>query len=252
MTGDKIKAAAFKLFPKGKLTQFDPYWYLLVDQYKINTPQRVSCFLAQVGVECNGFTAFEENLNYRVDRLPVVWPNRFAERAIGVVKNVSGKLVDGTGTRVKKYGTIYLQLNSTGDYIPNSKAKQIALKPVEIANTVYADREGNGSYASGDGWKYRGRGLKQLTFHNNYAAFGASIGERTKILANPDLLLGPEYGLKSAGWFWDANKLSPLADKTTPGKIIDEDFKTLTKKVTGGSTLIDRRWDIFNNAIILL
>lgn len=101
-------------------------------------------------------------------------------------------------------------------------AKQYERQPAKIANYVYGGRMGNNT--TGDGYKYRGRGVIQLTGKDNYAAFQKATG--VPVLDNPDLLKQPEYALRSAVWFWNKNNLSPLADKG--------DFKTITQRINGG------------------
>ena len=107
-----------------------------LEQYSINTPQRVAAFMAQIDVESGGLKAREENLNYSAKRLTEVFPRHFK------------------------------------DVDPNAYDRL----PEKIANRVYRDRMGNGSESSGDGWRYRGRGFIQLTGKNNYTAFGKSMG----------------------------------------------------------------------------
>jgi putative chitinase len=101
-----------------------------------------------------------------------------------------------------------------------------------IANVVYSNRMGNGSIESGDGWKYRGRGLKQLTGKDNYTRCGNALN--TDFVSEPDLLLEPQYAALSAGWFWTANKCSDFADIG--------DVEGLTKRINGGLIgLADRK-----------
>ena len=156
-------------------------------------PKRMAAFLAQVAHESGGFNAVQENLNYSAQGLRKTWPKRFPTLAI---------------------------------------AQQYARNPQKIANKVYANRMGNGSEASGDGWKFRGRGLIQLTGKDNYTRFAKSIGmtldEAVKYLETP------EGAVASAGWFWDANKLNIYADKG--------DFTGLTRRINGGTIgLADRK-----------
>jgi putative chitinase len=119
-------------------------------EFEINTPQRVAAFLAQTSHESGGYTMLTENLNYRAATLAACWPNRFA--VLGPdkkpVKDKQGKLT------------------------PTAVANSIAGKPELIANLVYSSRMGNGPAESGEGWKYRGRGLKQLTGKFNYEKCG--------------------------------------------------------------------------------
>ena len=124
-------------------------------------------------------------------------------------------------------------------YFPNATiANEYARKPEKIANRVYANRMGNGDEASGDGWTFRGRGLIQLTGRNNYTACKTDM--KIDIVKNPDLLLVPEYALKSACWFWNKNNLNQYADK--------DDVVSITKKVNGGLNGIESRKEILGRA----
>lgn len=134
-----------------------------------NTPQRIAAYLAQTGVESSSLTALTENLNYSASRLAVVWPTRFA--------------VDVT-CKIKQ---------------PNSLALSIAGNPEKIANQVYANRLGNGGPESGDGWRYRGRGLIQLTGKDLYILCGKGLG--LDLINDPDLLLIPTNAAMSAAWY---------------------------------------------------
>ena len=170
-------------------------------EYEINTPQRIAAFIAQTSHESGGYTMLSENLNYRAATLAACWPNRFA--------------VLGPDKKPKK---------ENGKLVPTAVANSIAGKPELIANMVYSSRMGNGPAESGEGWKYRGRGLKQLTGKDNYARCGHALG--LDLIGNPDLLLEPMAAARSAGWFWKANSLSVFADKG--------DLEGMTKKINGG------------------
>jgi putative chitinase len=170
-------------------------------EFEINTPQRVAGFLAQTSHESGGYTMLSENLNYRAATLAACWPNRFA--------------VLGADKKPKK---------ENGKLVPTAVANSIAGKAELIANLVYSSRMGNGPAESGEGWKYRGRGLKQLTGKDNYARCGTALG--VDLVGNPDLLLEPMAAARSAGWFWKANNLSKFADVG--------DLEGMTKKINGG------------------
>jgi putative chitinase len=114
--------------------------------------------------------------------------------------------------------------------------------PEKIANKVYADRMGNGDEASGDGFKYRGRGLIQLTGKDNYKACGDALN--VDLVENPDLVSSPQYAALSAGWFWDKNKLNQFADAN--------DMTTLTKRINGGTHGLDDRVARTQHAIDVL
>jgi putative chitinase len=177
-------------------------------RFQINTPKRIAAFLAQTAHESGGYTMLEENLNYSADTMAVVWPNRFAEMGPG-----------------KK------PIKENGKNKPNKFALALHRKPEMIANVVYSNRMGNGTIESGEGWKYRGRGLKQLTGKDNYTRCGQALG--VDLVAKPELLLTPQYAALSAGWFWDSNRLGDFADR--------DDFVGMTKKINGGTIgLADR------------
>ena len=164
-------------------------------KFQINTPLRLAHFLAQCGHESGGFKATQENLNY------------------------SAKGLNGI---FKKY------------FPTEASAAAYARQPQKIANKVYANRMANGDEASGDGFKFRGRGYIQLTGKANYTLFGKAIGE--DITANPDVVSG-KYALLSAAWFWSNNGLNKLAD----GGATDAVVTTITKRVNGGTIgLADR------------
>lgn len=188
------------LFPSADLALL-PALNRTMARYKIDSPVRVAAFLAQVGHESAGLKVLVENLNYSATGLAQTWPKRF--------RGADGK--------------------------PNALAQNIQRKPELIANHVYADRLGNGPVDSGDGWKYRGRGLIQTTGKANYAKLGAAVG--VDVVNDPDALLRPELACLSAGYFWDSRKLNTLADA---GR-----FEDITRVINGGTNgLADRlaRW----------
>ena len=180
--------------------KFLPFIQGACKAYDITTPLRVAGFLSQIGHESGGLAMLEENLNYKAETLMRVWPKRFPTLEF---------------------------------------AQQYARNPQKIANSVYANRMGNGDEASGEGWKYRGRGLKQLTGKDNYTAFSKAIG--TDFVANPDLLLEPVNAALSAGWFWSANGLNALADKG--------DVPGMTKRINGGTIGLEQRQALYNKAM---
>lgn len=167
----------------------------VTDKFQINNPLRLCHFLAQCAHESGGFKATQENLNYG------------AKGLLGIFKK----------------------------YFPTeAKALEYERKPEKIANLVYADRMGNGSEASGDGWKFRGRGYIQLTGKVNYKAFDMIVDD--DILSAPDLV-ATKYPLLSAAWFWDSRKLNLTADKGSSEEIV----KLVTKVVNGGTHGLDDR-----------
>lgn len=121
-------------------------------------------------------------------------------------------------------------------------AEAYARQPERIANRVYANRMGNGNEASGDGWRYRGRGLIQLTGKDNYVAFAKWLGDE-RVIGQPDLV-ATEYAVHSAVFFWDRNALNALADK--------DDIVKVTRRINGGENGLAHRRELFNKANGLL
>lgn len=183
------------------------------EEFEINTPQRLAGFLAQTSHESGGYTMLSENLNYRAATLAACWPNRFA--VLGADKK---------------------PVKENGKMVPTAVANAIAGRPELIANLVYSSRMGNGPAESGEGWAFRGRGLKQLTGKYNYEKCGTALG--VDLVANPDLLLEPLYAARSAGWFWKANNLSAFADVG--------DIKGMTKKINGGFIGLEQRQALYD------
>jgi len=182
-------------------------------EFEINTPQRIAGFLSQTSHESGGYTMLTENLNYRAATLAACWPNRFA--VLGPDKK---------------------PIRENGKLVPTAVANSIAGKPELIANLVYSGRMGNGPAESGEGWLYRGRGLKQLTGKDNYTRCGAALG--LDLVGNPDLLLEPMAAARSAGWFWKTNNLSAFADTN--------DIKGMTKKINGGLIGYEQRQALYD------
>ena len=178
----------------------------VASKFEINTPLRLAHFLAQANHESGGFKLTQENLNY------------------------SAKGLNGI---FKKY---FPTLESALPY---------ERKPEKIANKVYGNRMGNGAEASGEGWKFHGRGFIQLTGKDNYTAFTKSIGE--DCVANPDLVAS-KYALASAAWFWSKNGLNKIAD----GGNTDVVVTAITKRVNGGTIGLEARlkeFKIFYNLV---
>ena len=186
------------------------HWHKALEQlfpdYEINTPKRMAAFIAQCSHESAGFTALVENLNYRWQSLRRVFPK----------------------------------------YFPNDElAQDYASRPNKqeaIANRIYASRMGNGDEASGDGFRYRGRGLIQLTGKHNYTWFAASL-EITPEEAT-EYLTTFEGAAQSACWFWETNKLNQWADAG--------DIVTLTKRINGGTIGLDDRIKHYEHALHVL
>jgi len=171
------------------------------EHYEINTDKRIAVFIAQTAHESGGYKTLIENLNYSADTMAAVWPPRFAE------KGPDGKYIKENGKNK-----------------PNKFALALHRKPESIANVVYSNRMGNGTIESGEGWLYRGRGLKQLTGKDNMTRCGKAL--RIDLVNNPDLLLEPRFAALSAGWFYSTNNLSSFADAG--------DIEGMTKRVNGG------------------
>jgi putative chitinase len=161
-------------------------------KYEINTPQRQAAFIGQCAHESGNFKVLQENLNYSAKGLMATWSSRFPDM---------------------------------------DTAERYERQPEKIANKVYA-RADMGNTDDGDGWKYRGRGVIQLTGKNNYRTCGEALG--LDLVVNPDLILEPQYACLSAGWFWNKRGLNTLADAN--------DIETITKRVNGGlHGLLDRQ-----------
>lgn len=178
-------------------------------RFRIDSPVRASAFLAQIGHESQQLTKLNENLNYSAQGLATTWPTRF--------RGADGK--------------------------PNAKALQIQHRPEAIANSAYANRNGNGDEASGDGWRYRGRGLIQLTGRANYRAVGAGIAADLEQI--PQLLEQPVYAALSAAWYWKEYGLNELADA---GK-----FEAISRRINGGLTGQAERealWEVAKRVLV--
>ena len=160
------------------------------------SPERAAHFFGQTAHETGGFKAFSENLNYSAKGLLGIFKKYFPTEAL---------------------------------------AKEYERKPEKIANRVYASRMGNGDEASGDGWKYRGRGALQLTGKANYEAFAKWLG-KPELVANPDAV-ATEFAFDSARFFFERNKLWDICDKG----VTDETILALTKRVNGGTHGLEDR-----------
>ena len=191
--------------------------------FGIDSPERRAAFLAQCAHESARFSVTVENLNYSAAGLARVWRDRFAQ-------------VDAFTGRVVK--------DKMGNPVPNALANSLARKPEAIANNVYANRMGNGDANSGDGWRFRGRGLLQLTGRNNYAAYEAAIGGFASILENPDQVALPAHAALSAAWYWHARNLNRLADK--------RDILGMTRLINGGTNGLEDRQKLYASALATL
>jgi putative chitinase len=174
----------------------------ILPDYGIDTPQRVAAFIAQCAHESGNFTALHENLNYRAASLRKVFPKYFPTDALA-----------------EQYASL-----------PN--------KAEAIANRIYANRMGNGPEESGDGFRYCGRGLIQLTGQQNYQNFADSI--ETPLDQIPDFLQTFEGAVQSACWFWENNNLNQYADT--------DDILTMTKRINGGTIGLEDRKKHYEHA----
>lgn len=161
-------------------------------RFEITTPPRMAAFLAQAAHESNQLCWLVERLEYSAKRLIAVWPRRFPTPA---------------------------------------QAEAYAYSPERLANFVYANRLGNGDAASGDGWRYRGRGIFQLTGRGNYRRVGEALG--LPLEAEPELLEQPRYAALSAAQFWQARGLNELADDRSDDNDLT-DFERICVLVSGG------------------
>ena len=161
-------------------------------QWGISSPARQAAFLGQVAHESAELTRLEENLNYSPQRLMAVWPKRFPT-------------------------------------LPD--ADRYAHNPQALGNRVYANRNGNGDEASGDGYRYRGRGALQHTGRTEYVARGSAIA--CDLLANPEWLLIPNIGARAACSYWQTRGLNDLADAG--------DQEGITRRINGGLTGLEDR-----------
>ena len=193
--------------PKTRAATLEKYVYPLNDitqYYEItNTPQRLAGFLAQIAHESGGFNFVKENLNYGAK---------------------------GLMTTFKKY------------FPTEELAKQYERKPEMIANRVYANRMGNGPESSGDGFRFCGRGLIQLTGRHNYTRFASDLD--LSIDDTVAYMETPEGACSSAGWFWDNNSLNVYCDRG--------DFIGLTKRINGGTIGLPDRQHHFEVAMKIL
>lgn len=186
---------------------------LAMTRYGIDSPVRVAAFLAQCGHESGSLTRLVENLNYDAQGLATTWPSRYA------VAPAARPLV------------------------PNALARRLARQPQAIANNTYAGRNGNGDEASGDGWRYRGRGILQLTGRANYRQAGEVLGYDLE--ARPDLVSEqPVIAALTAGLYWSTRGCNELADAG--------DFVAITKKINGGTKGLNERIALRNRAAEVL
>ena len=200
---------------------FVPVLNTAMVRYQVVGAKRIAAFIAQVGHESCHLARLVENLNYSADGLANTWPSRYGEP-------------DGKG------GFVKVQVAGKVRNKPNPLALIAARKPEQIANIAYGNRMGN--TAPGDGWKYRGRGLIQITGKNNYRACGEVLG--LDLIAQPELLEKPQHACMSAAWFWATNGLNTLADA---GK-----FDAITQRINGGQNGATDRRALYAKALKVL
>jgi putative chitinase len=187
--------------------QYAPLLAIAAHRYQIDaTPRRVAAWLATIAHESARLTAVVENLNYSAQGLAQTWPARYADM-IGQ---------------------------------PTATALRIARRQKDIANLTYAGRLGNGSAGSGDGWRYRGRGLIQITGRSNYAASGIALG-LPDLIDSPWLLEQPHYAALSAAEWWHRHGCNQRADTG--------DLADVTRRVNGGLTGLDDRLKLYAAAM---
>ena len=172
-------------------------------RFNITTNNQKAMFIGQCSHESGNFRLLQENLNYKAATLMKLWPKRFPT------------------------------LEVANQYAGNARA---------IANKVYADRMGNRDEASGDGYRFRGRGCIQLTGHANYFHAGQALG--VDFVMEPDLVATPKYAALTAGWFWSTHNCNNLAEAA--------DWVGLTKKINGGTIGLDDRIKHTNEALAVL
>ena len=172
-------------------------------RFNLTTNNQKAMFIGQCSHECGNFRTLEENLNYRAETLMKLWPKRFPSLEF---------------------------------------AKQYEKNPKKIANSVYASRMGNRDEASGDGYRFRGRGALQCTGHSTYFHAGKALG--VDFVMQPDLVATPKYAALTAGWFWDTHKLNPPADAL--------DYTKVTKIINGGTIGLDDRIKHVQHALAVL
>jgi putative chitinase len=193
-----------QIIPKNKYVS---YWYQalqqLLPQYEINTSERIAAFLAQCAHESGNFVFIKENLNYRWQSLRKTFPKYFPTDAL---------------------------------------AQQYEKQPEKIANRVYANRMGNGPEESGDGWRFCGRGLIQVTGRENYSWFAASLHISPEEAS--EYMETFEGAAQSACWFWESNNLNQWADKG--------DILTLTKRINGGTIGLEDRKKHYEHCLHVL
>jgi len=198
LTDDSLKQIMPKL-PDAKRAGLLPPLQSAMNEFAVNTPKREAAFLAQIAHESGELTIFVENLNYSAKGLMATWPKRFPDLAT---------------------------------------AQKYERNPEKLANNVYANRIGNGNEASGDGWRFRGRGPIQITGRENYQKYGSRLN--VDLINNADKAATPEVGFRVAGLYWKENGLNELADGGM--------FETITKRINGALKGLEERLKYYTRA----
>jgi len=174
------------------------------ERFEVNTPLRQAAFIAQIGHESIRMTQIEENLNYSANGLLRTFP----------------------------------------DYFTPESSKEFAYKPMRIANRVYANRGGNGPEDSGDGWRYRGRGLIRIHYQRAYMLASKRLtGKPNFFTDDPNLVFQPEWSVRTAFDFWEANELTPYADRNSA-----IEMRNMTRKINRGLRGLDDRLFLWRRA----
>jgi len=176
----------------------------LLPAFGVTSVKRVAMFLAQTSHESVDYRELEENLNYRATTLEEVFPRYFRDVSVNEYAN----------------------------------------QPEKIANRVYGGRMGNGDEESGDGWRYRGRGILQITGKDNYAECSQALYGDTRLLDNPDLLTTTDGAMGSAGWYWTTRALNEWSDT--------ENIREVTRRINGGYNGLADRMQRYHRALSIL
>lgn len=199
ITKEQLKSILYRA-TDADIEKYLPWFNIYFPLCGINEPGRVAAFIAQIGHESGHLKYTEENLNYSAEGLRQVF----------------------------------------GKYFPTDEAaRSAARQPEKIANIVYANRNGNGDPATGDGWRFRGRGLLQITGRENYARMGKRIG--ADFITCPERLSEPEYAVQTACSWWQMKGLNG-------GVVTDEDFKSITRTINGGTNGLSDRIELWKRA----
>jgi len=191
MIADDCLKQILRKLPDAQRAEYLPFLNDAAGKFAIDTPLRAAAFIAQTAHESAEYSRFIENLNYSAQGLLNTWPKKFTAKL----------------------------------------AAAYARQPDRIASYVYACRMGNGDEASGDGWRYRGRGVIQITGKDLYQACGSGLG--VDLAASPELLEQPHFAFLSAAWFWGSRKLNDLADRG--------DLVGITRVINGGTNGLEER-----------